>query len=115
MLTLRYASLLLEKQISLQVGKGCRAGAGGGLGKAREIPPERSVFSLLDFWWTPGSRTGSSSRGLTSRISVSARRSVEHIKQHADLVAPLALPNINFGRVRRWSRGVRPDVMLFKQ
>ena len=113
MLTLRYASLLLEKQISLQVGKGCSAGAGG-LGRG-EIPPERSVFSLLDFRWTPGSLTGSSSRGLTSRISVSARRPVEHTKQHADLVAPLALPNINVVRVRRWSRGVRPDVMLFKR
>ena len=45
MLTLRYASLLLEKQISLQVGKGCRAGAGGP-GKGERDPPPRAECLL---------------------------------------------------------------------
>ena len=45
MLTLRYASLLLEKQISLQVGKGCRAGAGGPGKGERDPPPPSGVSS----------------------------------------------------------------------
>ena len=65
---------------------------------------EGECFCQFVFLWTSGSRTGSSSRGLTSLTNVSARRLVEHMKPSVDLAAsPVLTQSQGFDKTREGS------------